>query len=131
MLDGISWRIPHKVVYSQFSGTMCMQDVREMMQQGYEMIEAEGSDTGVHGVVDVSRCERYARDLMNLQEMRSIIRLHPRAGWVVIVDATPHPVMRFISMSVIKLLKVNYAVVNTEAEAITTLQRIDKELTQV
>lgn len=130
MLDGVSWRIPQKVLYSQFSGTVHLQDLQEMMRVGYAMIDAESSARGVHGVIDVSRCEHYGRDLMNLSAMQALSRPHPRAGWVVMVNPTPHPVLHFISVSVIKLMKVNYAMVKSDAEAMAVLEQVDRAISQ-
>ena len=128
MLDVVSWRIPQKVLYSQFSGTVHLQDLQEMMRIGYEMIDSESSAEGIHGVVDVSRCEQYARDLMNLSAMKALSRPHPRTGWVIMINPAPHPVMQFISASVIKLLKVNYAMVKSDTEAMAMLQHVDRGL---
>lgn len=128
MLDSVSWCVPQKVIYSQLSGTIHLQDIQEMMQTGYDMIEADGREDGVHGVIDVSRRENYARDLMNLHAIQALSRPHPKARWVILVDATPHPVMRFISLSVIKLMKVNYALVTSEAEAMEILHHVDRAL---
>lgn len=131
MLDGVSWRIPQKVLYSQFSGTVHLQDLQEMMRVGYEMIDSESSAEGVHGVIDVTRCEHYGRDLMNLSAMKALSSPHPRAGWVVMVNPAPHPVLHFVSVSVIKLMKVNYAMVKSEAEAMAILLHVDRSLAAI
>jgi len=126
MLDGVWWRDPQKLLYSQFSGTMNLQDIKQMMELGYNLVESEGSETGVNSIIDVSRCEHYARDLMNLQAMRALSRSHSKTHWVVIIDPTPHIAVRFIGLSIIKLLRLNYAVAQTETEAMTILQRVDR-----
>lgn len=131
MLDSISWRIPQKVLYSQFSGTLSLQDFTQMVEATYDMMDKEGRVTGVHSMLDVSRCEHYGRDMMNLQALRAFTRVHPKTRWIVVIDPAPHPVARFVGLSVVKLLRLSYSIVKTEPEAMVFIEHIERSTLQL
>lgn len=126
MLDNISWRIPQTLLFSQFSGTLHLQDFTQMVETTYDMMDKEGRETGVHSMLDVSRCEHYGRDLMNLQALRTFTRAHPKTRWIVVIDPAPHPVARFVGLSVIKLLRLSYSIVKTEPEAMAFIEHVGR-----
>lgn len=124
MFDGITWRIPHKLLHSQFSGTITRVDVRQMMERAYALTEAEGSSTGITSLIDLSRCAGYDRRLINLQSLRAITRAHPKTRWIIVLDPSPHPAMRFLGTSIIKLLRINFSLVKSEDEAMAIVNRL-------
>ncbi len=98
--------------------------MRQMMGQAFELTEKEARAAGICSILDVSRSTGYARDLMNMQTMRILTRAHPKTRWVIIIDPTPHPAARFIGLTVIKILRLNYSTVRTLPEAMAIANHV-------
>lgn len=121
MIDSISWHTPHTLLYIQVSGTMSLADVKEMMDRSYTLIDGEDSPDGSHAIIDISRCQHYDRDLMNLQAVKALSRAHRRMRWVAVIDPNPNPVVRFVGLSILKLFKIHYVAARTKDEALDVL----------
>lgn len=124
MLDGVWWRDPQTLIYSQFSGTIQLQDLKQMVELTSAMMEAQGRETGVDLIIDVSRFDRYDRDFMNLGAVRALTHAHPKTRWIIIIDPMPNPIARFVGLSTLKLLRLRYSIAKSETEAMIFVQHI-------
>ena len=124
MLDRVWWHDPQKLIYSQFSGTISLQDLKQMIELASSMMETEGSEIGVDLIIDVSRFERYDRDFMNLGAVRALTQVHPKTRWIIVIDPLPNPIARFVGLTTIKLLRLRYAIAKSEPEAMAFIQHI-------
>ena len=129
MLDKTEWLIPERVIYQQYSGDVSLQDMDSGRQAMLDLLDTLSSDSKkIHFVIDISRRDLLAPETMQLKYMRSLFTFQngsDNAGWFLIVQAKPHPVMRFVVLAAARAGGFNLRIMPSLDNARTFLMRAD------
>lgn len=118
MLDDITWVLPGQILYIQFSGTVDRLQIQDMNERCIPLLNSEAKSPPAHLIIDVSRVTHYDHNMMNVKLLQDGLDRHPLVDWVVVVDPYPNAVIRFVSLTLISLMKFRSHVTKNRDEAI-------------
>lgn len=121
----MDWVIEGQLLYGRMWGEWGSQDMQKWDVEIQEMLEAARQrDLILHAIWDQSEVKKLAsiQDYMRLEA-----RLHPSAGWNVIINS-PNAAQKFILSAATQLMKMRLRFVNSLDEAVDLLKSVDYRL---
>lgn len=118
----VSWLVPRRIVYEQFTGDVTVQDLRHNSELVAPMM-AEGIPL-VHTIIDVSAITSHP----GINEIRNStsMDIYDNEGWRILVGA--NAIAKFVGSIILQLMKRRFRAFDTLEEALQFLADQDDTL---
>jgi hypothetical protein len=117
----ISWHREDRVMYMKLSGTVPPDELVRMEAEAFDIIQK--ANGVIHAIVDM-------RDIANPNSMNSSFagmnrNKHPNQGFSIIVLPTMNRVAKFITSTMMQVLRLQFRICETIEEAEAILDKVD------
>lgn len=117
------WLIPHRVIYTEFTGILTIEELRQENELILKLMDS--SHSPVHHISDTTQLQRFPLNFRIIADTLSYYH-HPRMAWELGVGMMPK--VQEISLRVAQLHKVQIAFANSTEEALRHIRMMDKTL---
>lgn len=119
----ISWYLEDRIIYSDYSGDVTIDDIFNGTQQ-VKILAYEGTPL-VHNIANMLKVDSFPKNLRQI--INSIEQLDNNIlGWTLIINH--NKLLRFIVSAVSQLAKARFRIFETEDEALKFLYTVDMSL---
>ena len=128
MFEKVRWHVDGRILITEFSGIVSLEDVKKSSKLAVMMINNEKQPPATHIIADVSDVSKLDASILKLHPMREAITpllSNPHIGWLVLVDPEPNHVMLFIIKTITELTSRRMRVVPTLQQALHFIDDID------
>lgn len=122
----IDWYLPDRILYVQLQETLTLDEIRANSDTFVAQIESSDAEL-VHALHDNATLTSVPKRLKDLSESVKSAYSHPNLGWTVAYN-TDDAVLKFLGNMLSGLFNLRYKIVDTKAEALAWLQRVDPSL---
>jgi len=123
MAVNVSWYLKDRIIYSEYSDDVTLEDVYYGTQQ-VKKLAYEGSPL-VHNIAYIAEVNTFPKNLRQI--MNSVEQLDNNIiGWTVIINH--NSLLRFIATTVCQLAKARFRIFDNQDEAIKFLYTMDRSL---
>ena len=119
----IKWYCDGLVVYARVTGTLTIENLKELNAQVHRMVESSDAPL-VHLVTDLSQITAYP----SLGEAMRNVRFEERVGWSIVIGTNERKMVKFITSVIASALRLRFRQVNNLDEALDFLQKVDAAL---
>lgn len=132
MLEDVYWHLEARIIVERYSGLITLADVERGKEQTLSLIREKTYGKPIHVVIDATKREAYAPEILKLPTVRQVLRYERdiQLGWLMIVNPTPHPIMRFMVTAAARIASNQLKIVTSFDEAIAFLHSIDSSLSE-
>ena len=131
MLVKTEWHQAERIIIQAFAGTVSLADVEAGWQEVVALAKETKGQLPIHLIIDFSQREGYEPELFKLQTLRYLFDLSSqskRLEWLIVVQATPNPIMLFTSTLAARFTGHKFRVVPSIDEALRYLRYTDSSL---
>ncbi|MFN8451322.1 MAG: hypothetical protein U0521_22755 [Anaerolineae bacterium] len=122
----VSWFLDKRVLMCRFQGNVTIEELRDLAQTGIDSLET-CSYPVMHSLYDAAALTSLPINLQSIAHAASRPYAHPKMGWIAIYNAHV-PILAFAADMILRLFRVRYRIVNTQADALDFLNAIDPDL---